>query len=70
MKVINLKQSIYGNTHWQATKKCFTCKWRLRRITGGCNIFTLTSHNGNINDTSDDMYGCDMYEELKKEKEK
>jgi len=55
---------VYANTYWQGTKKCFSCQWRLRRLTGGCNITTLASGGGYW---GDDMYGCEEYKPLKKE---
>ena len=54
-------KQIYGNTKWEISKKCLSCKWRLRRITGGCDYIAVGSATY---PREDDMYGCSEYEEL------
>lgn len=60
----NEPKGIYANTYFEGLKKCFSCKYRFRKITGGCAFVTVGSATYQ---QEDDMYSCERYEPLKKE---
>ena len=57
----------------EAKKKCWQCKYRLRRLTGKCYIMEIASQLAPFSsdklvmrEIPDDIYGCNSFEPLEK----
>jgi len=62
---------IWGHTPRDASAQCWKCKHRLRKITEGCHIITLTTAVAyNVNSMYDDIYGCNEFVSLDSTNEK